>query len=40
MYQIDGADGRKCGSFASNGLPETVRLPLITQLLLAASSLA
>src|SRR5688572_32365787 len=40
MYQIEGADGRRWGSFASSGLPETVRLPLITQLLLAASSSA
>src|ERR1043165_3530367 len=38
MCQIDGAVGRRCGSFASNGLPVTVRFPLTTQLLLAASA--
>src|SRR5919112_1299730 len=37
MYQIDGAVGRRCGSFESNGLPVTVRFPLTTQLLLYAS---
>src|SRR5438105_3428374 len=35
MYQIDGALAARCGSFASRGLPLTVRLPLTTQLLLA-----
>src|SRR6185369_1483195 len=38
MCQIDGAVGRRCGSLASNGLPVTVRFPLTTQLLLAASA--
>src|ERR687891_300767 len=36
MCQIEGAVARRWGSFASSGLPDTVRLPLTTQLLLAA----
>jgi hypothetical protein len=38
MCQIEGADGGRCGSLASKGLPEAVRLPLTTQLLLTAAS--
>ena len=34
-YQILGAEAGMCGSLASSGLPETVRLPETTQLLLA-----
>ena len=36
-YQIPGTVGARCGSFDNSGLPEAVRLPLTTQLLLAAS---
>src|SRR6185295_5888375 len=39
-YQIDGALGARCGSFASKGFPEAVCLPLTTQLLLAARASA
>ena len=40
IYQIDGADGDRCGSFASNGFPVAERFPLMTQLLLAAMPVA
>src|ERR1044072_1906260 len=40
MYQMEGAEDGRCGSLASRGLPEAVRLPLTTQLLLAARSSA
>src|ERR1044071_7907555 len=40
MYQMEGADAGRCGSLASRGLPEAVRLPETTQLLLAARSSA
>src|SRR2546428_6448736 len=40
MYQMLGAKGGKCGSFASSGLPEAVSLPETTQLLLACVSSA
>src|SRR5918911_1267599 len=36
MYQIEGADAGRCGSLASSGLPDAVREPATTQLLLAA----
>src|SRR5512132_363453 len=36
MCQIEGAVGGRCGSFDSRGLPEIVRFPLTTQLLLPA----
>src|SRR5436190_1330688 len=39
-YQMPGADGARCGSFARMGLPSAVRLPETTQLLLAARSSA
>ena len=37
---MPGAVGARCGSLASSGLPSAVRLPEITQLLLAARSSA
>src|SRR5690349_17587326 len=36
MYQTDGAEGERCGSLASSGLPVVVSFPLMTQLLLAS----
>ena len=39
-YHIPGAFGAKCGSFARSGFPSAVRLPEMTQLLLAARSSA
>src|SRR5438128_1102697 len=40
MYQTDGAEGERCGSLASSGLPVVVSFPLTTQLLLASLSFA
>src|SRR5687768_15255416 len=37
MYQMLGANEGRCGSFASSGLPDAVRLPETTQLLLACA---
>src|SRR5688572_25555988 len=37
MYQMLGANEGRCGSFARSGLPDAVRLPETTQLLLACA---